>query len=263
MNLLRLIGTIAILFSFAFPAFSETLKIVGDSSAKPKNWLDANGEPRGIMIDLLSEVSLRTGIIFEYQLSPWKRAFKMSEKGQGAIIGFSKTSERLEKWDYSEPMYFDELVFVTTKDKQFEYRGLKSLSGKRLAIKSGASYGDDFERANELGFFEKIETIDRTGQMRMLSSNRVDLVLLSPGRVALETEIAKNDWLVKHKDNFVILSPPYKEDPNYLGIPKSMKQSHLLPKINKALAEIKTDGTHAKIVERNIEKVVRTLRNKN
>lgn len=237
----------------------ELLPILGDFKAAPKNWLDPNKQAQGIMIDLLNGVSARTSIDFTFKLYPWKRAFALSEIGRGAIIGFSKTSQREKKWDYSEPMFIDELVLVTTKVKSFNFTNLQSLDGRRLAIKSGASYGDDFEDARKKGYFKVVETTDRTGQMRMLTANRVDLVLVSPGRIALETVIARNDWLSDHREDFVILDPPYKSDPNFLGIPKSMNKSHLLPIINDALSAIKADGTYEKIIDKNIEKALNAI----
>ena len=185
----------SILLNFSSVYAQETLPIMGDFKAQPKNWLDESGTPKGIMIDLLKEVSLRTEIKFTYNLYPWKRAFALSEQGDGAIIGFSKSTERSMTWDYSDPMYYDELVLVTTKTKQFEFKGLESLNGRRLAIKNGASYGDDFELARKNHYFEVTETTNRTGQMRMLTADRVDVVLVSPGRIALETVISQNDWL--------------------------------------------------------------------
>jgi len=238
---------------------AETLHIVGDDSAKPKNWMSADGHPRGLMVDLLGEVSKRTGIEFTIELAPWNRSFQLSAQGHGAIIGFSKTKEREQSWDYSVPMYFDELVIVTSKSKTFSFTGLNSLSGKRVAIKRGSSYGDDFEQAKKEKLFEIIETTDRAGQIRMLTLNRVDAILLSPGKIALETVISENDWLAEHKNKLIILSPPYKRDPNYLGIPKSMNQSHLLEPINKALEAIRADGTYQEIVERNIKLVLEGL----
>jgi ABC-type amino acid transport substrate-binding protein len=250
--------TITLLCFIVSFASAETLNlhIVGDDSAKPKNWLDSNGQPTGIMVDLLAEITERTSIEFTYELAPWNRSLKLSSEGRGAIIGFSKTAEREKTWDYSIPMYFDELVFVTSKTKQFSFENLDSLKGMRLAIKRGASYGDDFESAREKGSFVVTETTDRTGQMRMLSLDRVDAILLSPGKLALESIIHENKWLEEHRNSFVVIEPPYKRDPNYLGIPKSMNKSHLLPLINQALKEINTDGTYKKIVDRNIQKVI-------
>ncbi len=238
---------------------SILVPIVGDNKAKPKNWLDQSNKPQGLMIDLLEAIGQRTNLRFTYTLAPWKRAYTMSEKGQGAIIGFSKTSEREKHWHYSDPMYFDELVIVTTREKVFEFDGLDSLSGRRLAIKRGASYGDDFERARKNGVFTVVETADRAGQMQMLVLDRVDAVLVSPGRIALETVLTENTWLRQHREDFVVLSPPYKSDPNYLGIPKSMNLEKVLVPFNEALKELRADGSYDAIVQRAIDQTIKEL----
>lgn len=237
----------------------ETLHIFADDNAVPKNWLDANGTPQGINLEVLQEVTKRTGIEFTYSFVPWNRAYESARKGLGAIIGLSKTQERQITFDYSEPMYFDELVFVTDRENAFSFTGLDSMRGYTIGVKRGASYGDDFELARDLGLFNVLESSDRAGQMLMLAQDRVDAVLLSPGKVAYASVMASNDWLKNHQDEFMIVSPPYKLDPNHLGIPKILGQSHLIAPINSALAEIFEDGTHASIVERVTESVVRDI----
>jgi ABC-type amino acid transport substrate-binding protein len=238
---------------------AESLPIVGDWKAQPKNWLNDDGQAEGIMIDVLNEVSKRTGIEFSYSLSTWNHALNTSKAGQGAIIGFSKNKERQKHWDYSEPMYFDDIVFVARKQDMIVFDGLESLQGKKIAIKRGSSYGDDFEEAIANGIITLVETEDRAGQMRMLNLGRVDLVLLSPGNIALQSILAENEWLRKNQEQFELLSPPYKKDPNYIGVPKSMGKSHLLPKINDALKEMFEDGTYAKIVERRVNDFLERL----
>jgi len=258
LKILNLI-VVAVLSCIVSGVFAESIHIVGDDNAKPKNWLDSNGQPKGIMIDLLSEVTRRTGIEFTYDLAPWNRSYTLSANGKGAIIGFSMNKQRLESWDFSDPMYYDELVIVTSLDKQFAFEDLTSLAGKRLAIKRGTSYGDDFEQARQNNLFSVVESTDRAGQMRMLTLDRVDAILLSPGKIALQTVIGENQWLTEHQDQFVILEPPYKRDPNYLGIPKSMNQAHLLPAINQALTAMHEDGTYKLIVDRNVRLVLEQL----
>jgi polar amino acid transport system substrate-binding protein len=238
---------------------AEVLPVVGDDNAKPKNWLNADAMPVGIQIELLEEISRRTGIEFTFELAPWKRSFVLSENGKAAIIGFSKTKERERLWDYSAPLYFDELVFVVRKNDTFDFTDLESIGGRMVGVKSGATYGDDFEQAKKDGHITIVETTDREDQLRMLVARRVDLVLLSPGRIALETIIAENEWLSDHRDDFEILSPAYKLDPNYIGIPKSLNKSHLLPDINEAIDQIRADGTYDEIVQRVTQTVVDSL----
>lgn len=241
---------------------AEHITVVGDWKAKPKNWINEQNKPEGIMIDILSEVTKRTGITFSYQLSTWNRSLQTSKTGAAAIIGFSKTSEREKLWDYTVPMYHDEVVFVAQKKDAIVFKGLESLKGKRVAIKRGSTYGDDFDAAVANGLITLEGTEDRPGQMRMLALERVDLVLLSPGNIAFQAILAENDWLKKNKDRFEILRPAYKRDANYLGVPKSMNKSHLIPKINQALEAMLEDGTRAAIEKRNIDKFLLSLEDK-
>ena len=253
------------LFSFLLVNTSQAadvLHIYADFRAMPKNWQNDNGDAEGIQIEILEEVSKRTGIKFTYTFAPWNRVFAQSEAGRGAIIGFSKNRAREKLWDYSDPLYFDELTFVTLKQKRFEFKNLESLRGMRIAIKRGASYGDDFEAAIKNGIFTVIETVNRAGQIQMLTRDRVDAVLLSPGKIALEGLIAENKWLQAHREDFALVKPPYKLDPNYLGIPKSLHKSYLLGPINAALKDIYAEGLHAEIVDRVTQKAIDIIRKK-
>lgn len=233
---------------------AEALTVFADYRAYPKNWEGEAGDPQGIMIDILAEVTKRTGIEFTVKMMPWNRAFEKSKHGEGAIVGLSKTTERLKTWDYSRPMYYDELVLVAWRQRLFDYSGLISLAGKDIGVKLGASYGDDFEAAVQSQLFRVVPTHDRVGQLRMLARGRLDAVLVSPGAFALEPLFKADPILETNRAGFVVLSPAVKQDPNYLGIPKSMKKSHLLDPINQALLEIKEDGTHDEIVLMNTRK---------
>ena len=247
----RFIGCLLIILSpFSFQVSAEELPVVGGYKSPPKYWVDTNQQPRGVQVEILKEVGNRTGIEFSFHLSAWKRAIVESESGRGAILGFSKSVEREKIWLYSEPIYFDEVIFVARKNEEFTFTGLENLNGRKVAIKRGASYGDDFENAQAAGHFEAVYATDRVGQFRHLLSGQADLVLISPGIVSVEAAIAELPWLQENRDKLVVISPPYKLDPNYLGIPKEMRKEHLLPVINKALADMKQDGTFEAITDR-------------
>lgn len=241
------------------PAGAETLHILADYKAYPKNWRGVDGKPHGIMIDILKEVTERTGISFTYTMVPWKTAFEKSKNGEGAIIGLSKTTERQEIWDYSTAMYSDPLVLVAWKDRPLPFSGLNSLQGKKIGIKLGASYGDDFNSAVKSGVFEVVQTHDRVGQLKMLARGRLDAVLISPGAFALEPLFIEDKDLERMREQFEVLDPPLKLDPNYLGIPKSMGKTYLLEEIDAALRAIRSDKTYERIVNDNSNKAAKEL----
>jgi len=241
------------------PVGAETLHILADYKAYPKCWRGLDGKPHGIMIDILKDVTERTGIKFTYTMVPWKTAFEKSKNGEGAIIGLSKTTERQEIWDYSTVMYSDPLVLVAWKDRPLPFTGLNSLQGKKIGIKLGATYGDDFKAAVESGVFEVVQTHDRVGQLKMLARGRLDAVLVSPGSFALEPLFIEDKDLEGTRDQYVVVDPPLKLDPNFLGIPKTMGKIYLLEKIDKALRDIREDQTYAQIIADNTDKAKREL----
>jgi len=253
-----MLAGLALLFGTGLSC-AETVHVLADYKAYPKNWRGLDGKPHGIMIDILSEVTKRTGISFNYTMVPWKTAFEKSKNGEGAIIGLSKTTEREKIWAYSSAMYEDPLVLVAWKNRPLTYSGLISLRGTTIGIKLGASYGDDFDNAVKTGLFDVVQTHDRVGQLKMLARGRLDGVLVSPGSFALEPLFREDKELEKDRDSFLVVEPPVKLDPNYLGIPKIMKKSHLLEQINAVLKEIREDGTYVSIVEVNTDKATREL----
>jgi ABC-type amino acid transport substrate-binding protein len=241
------------------PASAETLHILADYKAYPKCWRGLDGKPHGIMIDILKNVTERTGITFTYTMVPWKTAFEKSKNGEGAIIGLSKTTGRQEIWDYSSVMYSDPLVLVAWKDRPLPFTGLNSLQGKKIGIKLGASYGDDFNAAVQSGGFEVVQTHDRVGQLKMLALGRLDAVLISPGSFALEPLFIEDPDLERMRERFAVVDPPLKLDPNYLGIPKIMGKTYLLEKIDAALHAIREDRTYEEIIANNSGKAKREL----
>jgi hypothetical protein len=52
---------------------------------------------------------------FEYSLYPWKRSYQLALNGKGGIDDLTKNNERLKIFNYSDVMYYDELVLVVLK----------------------------------------------------------------------------------------------------------------------------------------------------
>lgn len=237
-----------LLFTLSTTSVAEEVVIFADYKAKPKNWVDAEGNAHGIQYEILNEISERTGIHFTFQFTPWKRGVRMSQRGHGGIIGFSKSQERMKEWDYSEPIYFDELVVISMMHRNVKFIGPSSLNGLRIGIKLGARYGDGFEQAIADKTFTIVESINRNNQLQLLTSGKVDVILMSPGQFALDVMMAEEAWLQKYKYDFVVHKPAYKVDANHIALPKSLQKSHLLPPINRAIKEIMIDGTYERIV---------------
>ena len=131
---------------------AETLVVLGDDAYSPVVYTD-QGKPAGILPTILTRISALTGDDYKVQLSPWKRAYALALRAEGGVVGVSYNSERAKLFDFSKPIYDDDIQIVTLKDKTFPYNKLDDLKGKVIGGVNGASYGDVVDKAVTAGLF--------------------------------------------------------------------------------------------------------------
>ncbi|MCX4029127.1 transporter substrate-binding domain-containing protein [Endozoicomonas sp. SM1973] len=238
--LLLIVYTLTILpiyIIYVESVLSCELTIFGNSNKPPKYYLDQEGKPQGILVDMMVYLGEQMDCKFNIRLYPWKRAYKYALAGEGGIIGFSKNSQRLKLFDYSEVMYYDDMILVTTRRGKFDYQTIKDLRGKTLSVTLGASFGDDYDNAVASKLFSVRAAPFPEDRLLQLLSGQVDVVLLGPGKLGLQAAIARNKKLNQQQDQFVILPKPFKRDPNFLGIAKTLNMQPFIKRFNQALHE--------------------------
>lgn len=238
-------------FILLFPCqlFGKSIVIFGHDGKHPKISIK-DKRPAGILIEMMQAIGKEMSVEFEFQLSPWVRAFENAKTNTGGIIGFSKTQERMKIFDYSDVMYMDEMLIVVRKGSEFPYQTIKDLSNKQIAVIRGGKFGDKFVNAVKDKTFSILELNNPSQQLRMVLSKRVDAALVGPGKVGVQSAINKDPELAKNADKFVSLSTPFKQDPNYLGFRKTLKMTDFLNKFNQALKKIKDQGIVKKILQK-------------
>jgi polar amino acid transport system substrate-binding protein len=204
-----------------------------DRLKSPKVYLE-HGEAKCILIEIIKYVDQQMPQSFRYQLYPWKRAYRNAEVGFGGIIGFSMNSERLKIFDYSDVMFYDKIVLIVLQGYEFTFRSIQDLKGKKVGIQNGASYGDEFEKGRNTFFFVE-EDSSGTQRLLKLLAKRIDVDLLSPGEDGVKRIINQDKTLIDRQDELVILSEPFKRDPNYLGFTKTLNMQEFLQEFNKVL----------------------------
>jgi polar amino acid transport system substrate-binding protein len=241
-----IIGMI-ILSSQLSVCFAEEVVIYGNHKKRPKAFLE-NGKASGILIGIMKYVDQKIPQSFKYSLYPWKRSYMSALKAKGGIIGISKNSERLKIFDYSDVMYYDDLLLITLKGKEFNYKSIQDLKGKTLGVQRGSSYGDAFEKAK--GSVFKL-SLDGGGvpRLKKLLMGRTDAVILGPGIVGFNAIIKQDLYLMKNKDKFAILPVPYRRDPNFLAFSKKLNNTAFIIEFNRILNEGHKNGDIQKIVD--------------
>ncbi|XXJ21043.1 substrate-binding periplasmic protein [Desulfovibrio caledoniensis] len=246
--LLAPLALFAALLLFSPAPAADPIVIFGNDCKPPESWVD-RGRPKGLLVDILHEIEARTGLSFDIRLVPWKRAYMSALEGRGGIFGLSKNMERLSLFDFSEVMYVDEMRLVVLKGREFVYRSPEDLKGMTLGVTRGASYGDEYDRAKGRLFIPS-EDSGPISRLRMLLAGRIDAALIGPGPASVRFAISQDSMLQENRDQFVILDTPFVRDDNHIGFPKTSERHDVIDKINRALLEMRKDGTIRRIEDR-------------
>lgn len=236
----------------ALSVWSADLTIFGGDSSPPKMFLQ-EGRNRGILIDILkyADQELRSDEL-KVELYPWARAYRLATSGAGGIVGLSWTQERSALFDYSEPIYMDDVVIVVRKGREFAFKELADLHGKRVGIGRGGSYGEAFEKAREANLF----IVDGDGgameRLNKLLLDRIDCALFNAGKAGFEETLRSNRVPEAQRETLVVLPVPLRSDPNFLAFPKSMQMKPWLEQFNQVIKKGYTRGEIPKLIAQNL-----------
>lgn len=99
----------------AFMEDHPVIRLGVDPKFVPFEFIDEDGEYKGIVADYLALVSDKTGLQFEVVKGlSWPEAYDMALNGEiDALPAIGKTGERKEHFLFSEPYYYYKRVIVT------------------------------------------------------------------------------------------------------------------------------------------------------
>jgi len=242
-----LLGLLAIV-CITTAADADTLSICAKAEGPPKHYVDKAGVPRGYAIDIAAEALRRAGYEPKIENYPWKRAQKRALDGGCVITAFSKTEARLRDYFYTNPMYVDRVLLWQSKNDPFKFDEFADLVGRQIGISRGSQYSGEFEKMRpRLNLHE--DTL-RSRHLRMLIAGRLDGAIF-PGDVAAVRYLAEEQGA--DMSALVYSETPVSNDPNHIGVPRSLKGFEpptVVEKLNAALASMNADGTIDRILDR-------------
>ncbi len=228
--------------------FAQALLITGADNGPPKYFIE-NGNTKGFIVDITRWVLEDMGYPHKIRLYPWKRAYRYALDGEAAIIGLSISSQRLTLFDYSNPLFYGDLMVVVKEGHEFEFNSIADLAGKRIAVSRGASYGDAFNEAVIEGVFEIEEYSRSANVLHMILNNRgVDALIIGPGKYGLAAVVDSDDQL--RMEQFTMLPVPFKRDAKYLGIAKTLQMKPFIKKFNESLKKAWDRGVVDRLVDK-------------
>lgn len=169
----RFICVIVLLQAFA-PQAAEPVRI-GLHLSAPWSFYNGAGQLDGIEYQLVSRIFSRAGLSVEYELHSYSRLLKQfSDKKLDCA---SPVAVPVDGASYTEPYLPFEDVVISLTSSAFDVNNLQQLAGKRIVAYQQAQQVLGAEFSAAVADANYLELADRTLQLELLFSNRVDLVI--------------------------------------------------------------------------------------
>ena len=207
----------------------------------PFTYHNDDGSLAGLDVELGTALAEKLGVEVEFQEAAWDSLLIGIDSGRfdTVINSVSITDERAEKYDFSDPYYYEARRVVVRADDD-SIHGPEDLNGKKIATNTTNAFIPWYE---EQGV--EVVGIDTSGEaIDLLLSGRVDFV--GTNVPVLNAYLQEHpDAADKVKEAFVI---PNSED--VIAIPVRKGEPEFLDAINAALAQLREEGTLKEISEK-------------
>jgi polar amino acid transport system substrate-binding protein len=211
-----------------------------DDEFPPMGFVDESGELTGFDLELAAAVADKLGVKLEAKPIDWDAKEMELSAGNIDVIwnGYSITSERNDKVEFTKPYLNNRQVIVVKADSDIQSKG--DLAGKTVGVQV-ESYAEELINGDAafLGSLKELRGYDTYQQslMDLESADRIQAVGVD--KVLVEYVMSKEPG------KFRILDEDLGDDLYGIGCPKGAVA--LREAIDKALDELQEDGTIDKI----------------
>lgn len=214
------------------------LKIGTEGTYAPFTYHDESGKLVGFDVEIGEEVAKRLGVKPQFLEGKWDGliAGLDANRYDTVINQVGITETRKQKYDFSEPYIASKAVLIVRADDD-SIKSFDDLKGKKSAQSLTSNFG---KLAQQSG----AELVGTDG-----FDQSIQLVLTGRADATINDSLSFLDFK-KHKPDANVKIAAQQENADYSGIIIRKGEPELLDAINKALADIKSDGTYAKIADK-------------
>ena len=211
------------------------LTVAAELGFAPFEYMDEKtGEPVGFDVDLIAAVAKKMGLESSYlpnqKFDTLVPLIKQGGKADVAIAGITITDDRQKEVDFTEP-YLDSNQAIVVKKDSGETEDSLNVADKKVACQSGTT-GDDWISEN-LPAAERVPLDDVTAALTGVSTGLYSAMVI-------DLPVASYMLTQSFSDLEVAKEIPTGEQ---YGIAVSKDQPALTEALNKALADMESDGT--------------------
>lgn len=232
-------GSAALLIATGSNAIAQKAKplIVGtEGTYPPFSFKDAKtGELTGYDIDVVRAVAKRLGREVQFVPTQWKGILASLEAKRFDLVAnqVGITPERQKALLFSTPYTISGSVIIVSNDNPKNIQGIADVKGKTVGTTQGSNHADAVKKAGaNVKFYPGAAQV-----LTDLQNNRIDAGVND--RLFVLTELKKTNYKVKSVGNIFNKSE--------IAFAFNKSNAELRDQFNKALEELRKDGTLAKI----------------
>lgn len=213
----------------------DSLTISNDATFPPFEYMD-NGKLTGFDVELMEAMAAKMGVTPNWVNTDFKGLVPslVSRRADIAISAIYITEERQKVVDFSDPYYTGGLVIMTKADNS-TISGPADLSGKTIAVQVGTKSVNYLREHHPEAKLVEVEKNDQMFQL--VQTGRTDAAVTGKPAALL---YAKVNPEVK------VLSEQLTNENYGIAVRKDLPE--LAGALNKALSEVKADGTYDALV---------------
>lgn len=228
----------------SFSAQAETLTIATEGAYPPFSYVDSNNTLHGFDVDIANALCEKMKVECKIVAQDWDGIIPglLAKKYDAIVASMVPTPERKQKVDFTNRYYTTTLAIAVSKDSDIKDVSAASLKNKNLGAQSGATqaiYAED-NYAPEGVNLKLYPTPDEANSD--LLNHRLDAVI--------HDKFPLLTWLDNEGKDCCKLLGEIEGTKEPISIAIRKNSDELKERFNKAIDEIRADGTYAKIVQK-------------
>lgn len=203
----------------------------GDCDYPPFEFLDKNGRPAGLNVDLTHAIAKRMGLAIDLRLDVWKNIRSGLEDGSiDVVMGMLYSAERSNKLSFSPPGSTVQYSIVTRRGGR-QVGSLNDLAGKEVIIVAGDIMEEPIAKMGYKDLLVIVPTKEEA--LRLLAEGRHDCAILA--------KVPSLYWINKHGwSNLIVSRKNVLSADDCFAVKKG--QEELLDLFSEGMVDLKTTG---------------------
>ncbi|MCJ7691648.1 MAG: amino acid ABC transporter substrate-binding protein [Clostridiaceae bacterium] len=214
------------------------IRIGTEGTYAPYTFHDMSGKLTGFDVEIAEEVAKRLGVEPEFIETKWDGMFAGLDAERFDMIAnqVGIKPDRLEKYDFSDPYIVSKAVLIVNRDDE-TIKSFEDLKGKKSAQSLTSNLAKIAETNGAV-----LQQVDSFNQaIGLLTSKRVD--------ATVNDSLSYLD-LMKQKPDLAIKVVDEEENAQPSAVMFNKGNKELVDAVNKAITDMKADGTYEKISDK-------------